>query len=261
MGSASIQGELWGARAKDWTELGEPVSVPAFEAVFDRAGVKRGTKLLDLGCGAGGALALARDRGAVVAGLDAAANLVAIARDRLPGARILRGDLEELPFADREFDVVTGFNSFQFAGDIVQALREARRVCKPGGSVTILCWGPKERCESVTSSMAAVAALLPPPPANGSRPLSEPGVVEGLMQKAGLAPVARGEVECPFAWPDVATATRCMLSAGLIVRAVQEVGESAVRQALEPTFAPFRRTDGTILQRNIFQWVMGGPVQ
>src|SRR2546427_9346029 len=82
MGTAPIQGALWGARARDWADLNEPAWRPVFEAAMDQAGVRAGTKLLDIGCGSGGALMVARDRGAEPTGLDAAANLVAIARER-----------------------------------------------------------------------------------------------------------------------------------------------------------------------------------
>src|SRR5688572_31538984 len=98
MGTAQVQGELWGAKAGDWTTLQEPGWRPVYETVLREAGVGTGTKLLDAGCGAGGALLVAREMGADVAGLDAAPALVAIARERLPGARIEVGELEELPF-------------------------------------------------------------------------------------------------------------------------------------------------------------------
>jgi ubiquinone/menaquinone biosynthesis C-methylase UbiE len=128
MGTAPMQGALWGSRPGDWAELGEPMSRPAFEAVYARANVGGVTRVADLGCGAGTALVYARSLGADVTGLDASAPLIEIARSRLPGARLEVGDLEELPFADGSFDVVTGFNSFQFAGDIPRALGEAARV-------------------------------------------------------------------------------------------------------------------------------------
>ena len=255
MGGAAIHGDLWGARAADWAELGEPVSRPAFAAVFDRAGGD-GTRVLDLGCGAGTALALARSRGAEVAGLDAAGALVEIARARLPGARIEVGDLGDLPFADAGHDVVTGFNSFQFAGDLPRALREAARVCRPGGSVTMCVWGPRERCETVAHTMAAMAALGPSPPPSPRPPLSTPGVIEELLEQAGLTPAAAGDVDCPFRFPDAATAWRCFASAGLAVRIIREVGEEVVRRATLASLAPFTRADGSIVQQNRFHWVM-----
>src|SRR5690348_13987371 len=110
MGSADVQGELWGGRAEDWAALTEPVGVPFYEAVFDRLEVGPATRLFDAGCGAGLALVLAEKRGATVSGLDASRGLLDVARRRLPHADLRRGDLEALPFEDGVFDAVTSFN-------------------------------------------------------------------------------------------------------------------------------------------------------
>src|SRR6185295_10877461 len=110
MGNAQIQGDLWGDRAREWTDLQEGAFKPLYEAAYNAANVTKGTNMLDAGCGAGLALITAAARGATVSGLDAAAGLVAIAKERLPGADIRVGELEELPFGDAAFDVVTGFN-------------------------------------------------------------------------------------------------------------------------------------------------------
>ena len=74
-----------------------------------------GTRLLDVGCGGGFALLLAARRGAAVSGIDATAALVEIARERIPGAPLAVGDLEDpLPYDAGAFDVITAFNSVQF---------------------------------------------------------------------------------------------------------------------------------------------------
>jgi cyclopropane fatty-acyl-phospholipid synthase-like methyltransferase len=88
MGTAEVQGELWGARARDWADVQEPPWRPVYEAVLTRVGVLPGAKLLDIGCGAGGALAVARGLGAEISGLDASEALAAVARERLPEAHI-----------------------------------------------------------------------------------------------------------------------------------------------------------------------------
>ena len=105
---------MWGSRAQDWARRGEPAWTNVFTAVLDQAQIGEGIRHLDIGCGAGGTLVLSRQRGAIVAGFDAAENLAAIARQRLPDAEILVGDMEDLPFADQVFDAVTGINVFQF---------------------------------------------------------------------------------------------------------------------------------------------------
>ena len=259
MGSALVEGELWGAKARDWAELCEPVSRPAWPVLFERLGVGPGTRLLDMGCGAGGALQYARGLGAEVTGLDASAALVEIARKRIPGACIEIGEVEVLPLDDEAFDVVTGFNSFQFAGDIPRALSEARRVCRRDGRVGIVCWGRKEDCESM-ASMLAVGALFPPPETPPPPSISEAGVLEGCLESAGLNPVDQGEVEIPFEFPDAATACRAMMAAGVVVRAERMLGTEKVLEALLSSYGPFTLADGSIRQMNTWKWVAAKPV-
>ena len=180
MSSAQAQGRLWGAAARDWAELAEPVQAPFFEAALDALGIESGTRLLDAGCGAGLALVLAARRGAAVAGLDASAGLLAVARERLPEADLREGDLEALPYEDDTFDAVTAFNSIQYAGNPTAALREIKRVARPGQRVAITTWGRPEQCE-MRAVLAAIGSLLPPPP---------PGA--GGAVRAGRAGRARG---------------------------------------------------------------------
>src|ERR671937_2340012 len=168
-GSAQVQGELWGARARDWAEVQEPAQGGLYGPVLDAAGVGEGTRLLDAGCGSGVAAAIAHERGARVCGIDAALPLVEIARERVPGAVFQAGEIEELPYGDDGFDVVTGFNSFQYAADPVRALREARRVARPGGQIGIAVWGLPEETEAL-GFLKAMASLLPPPPPGAPGP-------------------------------------------------------------------------------------------
>jgi hypothetical protein len=60
MGSAQIQGDLWGTRAGEWADLQEGSFRPLYEAGFSAAHVDTGTSLLDVGCGAGLALEMAQ---------------------------------------------------------------------------------------------------------------------------------------------------------------------------------------------------------
>ena len=193
MGSAQVQGKLWGPGARDWAELNEPCCTPFYEAVFDAIAVGPGMVMLDGGCGGGFAWQLAAKRGATVTGFDACAPLLDIARERVPAADIRQGDLESLPFAGHTFDAITAFNSVQYQADPVAALRELRRVAKPRAPVAILTWGAPERCQSRVI-LAAIGGLLPPPPpgAEGPFALSVPGKLEKLAEAAGLVPGAGG---------------------------------------------------------------------
>ena len=108
MGSATVQGQLWGRAAHDWAELQEPLAAPLWEAMLAAAGVGPGTRVLDAGCGAGGASVLAASRGARVNGLDAAAALLAIA--------ILTGDWFEVPDRGQQGCIALIARALQRAG-------------------------------------------------------------------------------------------------------------------------------------------------
>lgn len=257
MGSAEVQGALWGAAAEDWAELQEPAGAPIFEAAFDALGVGDGTRLLDVGCGSGYALELAAKRGASVSGFDASAGLLAVARRRLPEADLRQGDLEALPYDDEAFDAVTAFNSVQYATDPVQGLREIRRVATKGAPVAVATWGDPERCDARVV-IAAIGALLPPPPpgAGGPFALAAPGALEALVESAGLTAERALEVSAPFVYPDVATAERANLAAGPTRAALQHVSVDAVRSAFAAALGQFVQADGMVRLDNVFRVVV-----
>src|SRR5688500_1545857 len=113
-GSASRWGPLWGARPADWA-LSEDQQVATYEAALDRVRMVPGTRVLDIGCGAGSFLRLVADRGGKPHGIDASEALIAFARSRLPDADLRVGEMEDLPWGDDSFELVTGFNAFFFA--------------------------------------------------------------------------------------------------------------------------------------------------
>src|SRR6266540_6746100 len=121
-GSATRWGPLWGARPADWA-LSEDLQRPTYEAALERTGLAPGQRVLDVGCGAGAFLRLVAERGGVPHGLDASEALIAFSRTRLPDADLRVGEMENLPWDDDTFDLVTGFNAFFFADDMVAALR------------------------------------------------------------------------------------------------------------------------------------------
>ncbi len=259
MGTSQIQGRLWGARAADWAEANEPAWEPLFRSALDCLGVRPSARLLDIGCGAGGTLIIAHACGAQIYGLDAAENLVAIARRRLPEATIEIGEMEDLPFEDDMFDIVCGINSFQFAGNVARALSEAGRVCRPGGTVGMLVWGQRKDCDIVNAVMPAVFALLPPAPAGSAPPMqfADRAVVEELMQQAGLVPFKLHELAAALIFPNSATAVRAIMSAA--ARAIHHAGEDDVREAIAGRLGPFTRDDGSVVLNNRFLLTLATP--
>ena len=256
-GSAAAQGRLWSARARDWAEVQEATLLPLFDAIADGLGIGAGTRALDVGCGAGRFLRRAADRGADVAGLDAAAALVAIARQRLPGGDLREGEMERLPWDDASFDAVSGINAFQYATRPEVAAAEAARVVRRGGRVAMATWGRPEDCEA-GAHLGALGALLPPPPPGAPGPfaLSRPGALASLARAAGLQPVDEADVEVVWAYPDERTLLRGLLSAGPAVRAIAEAGEARARDAVLAAVAPYRTPGGAYRLRNVFRYAV-----
>lgn len=258
-GTGETNGRIWGLRAADWATIQERQCAPAYYEVLDKGEVGPGTRLLDAGCGAGMALGLAAQLGAEVSGFDASDALLDIARTRLPDASFALGDLEELPFEDNTFDVVTGFNSFQFAADPVAALGHARRVTKPGGRVFVMTWGEPAGMEAA-ALVAALKPLLPPPPPGSGGPfaLSEQGKLEELAVSAGLTPLEVFDVAAPWQYPDLKTAQKGLGSSGVAAMAAEISGQDALDAAHESALAPFRQADGSYRIGATFRVLMAG---
>jgi SAM-dependent methyltransferase len=256
MGTAQIQGKIWGERAQDWADVQESVAIPLYETVLRRAMVGKGTEVLDIGCGSGIFCEMAASRGARVSGLDASEPLLEIARQRVPSGDFRPGEMEDLAFADHSFDLVTGFSSFQFAANPVAALQEASRVSRTG-AVVIAVFGKPDESQS-TAYITAMGAFLPPPPPGAPGPfaLSVDGALEGLAQKAGLTPGIVETVACPWVYPDAETALRGLLSSGPAIRAMQAGGENRVRQAILDAIAPFKTSSGGYHLSNSFRYML-----
>lgn len=261
MGSAIVQGQLWGALARDWAMYGEQLCLPLQGAALDAAHVTSGTRLLDAGCGAGLLALLASLRGAEVSAIDAAGSLLEIARERVPSADVRQGDLEALPFTDASFDAVTAVNSIFYANDMSAAMREIARVVRPGGRVVITAWGPPERCEVMTDIFSKLGPLMPPPPPGSATAhpgaLSQPGALAAVLAGAGLQVADEGEVACPFVFPDAEISWRAHRSAGPNQLAMAHSGEAAVRAVFADADRAHTRPDGTIRYENVFLWAAG----
>jgi SAM-dependent methyltransferase len=255
--TAAVNARLWSGRAQDWAEVQERVVRGLYQTVLERTRVGSGTRYLDIGCGAGLAAQMAASRGAQVSGIDAADGLLAFARSRVPAGAFRRCDMEVLPFEDAEFDVVTGFNSFQFAGNPIVALGEARRVAKSDGLIAIVTWGRPEGMEAA-SLITALRPLLPPAPPGAPGPfaLSEETALRKFAGDAGLRPVELFDVDNAFFYPDEATALRGINSSGIALRAMENSSAEAVTAAHAAAIAPYRQPDGSYRIKAVFRCLL-----
>jgi SAM-dependent methyltransferase len=255
-GSATRWGPLWGARPVDWA-LSEDLQRPTYEAALEHTGLAPGQRVLDIGCGAGSFLRLVAERGGVPHGLDASEALIAFTRTRLPDADLRVGEMEDLPWDDDTFDLVTGFNAFFFANDMVAALREAGRVAKAGAPVVIQVWGKHEHCDFEAMKVIA-RPFFPPRPANAppDPDLSQPGALHGCATQAGLVPESEFDTTWASEYPDAETLGRALVAvAGLAVIAGPE-REEELKTAIVDGLAPYRRADGSYRLSNEYHYLI-----
>jgi len=250
-------GRAWGERATDWAYLMEPYARRANDALFDRAGVGPGTRLLDIACGSGYAATVAAGRGATVAGLDASEALIAIARARTPGGDFRVGDMFALPFEDDCFDVATSFNGIWKGCE--DALREAGRVVRPGGLAGFSFWGSPKRL-GLLPFFATMVELSPPGHVDATLNQGDtgrPGVAEQMLADAGLEFAARGAAQVVNEWPDVDLAVRALASGGPSWPALQAVGYDRFAEAISDAFRPLYTEGLGVRIASEFGWIMG----
>lgn len=239
-----IAGDAWGHAALDWAYRFEPYARDAIDHLFEETRVTPGTALLDMACGSGYALGVAERLGATTAGIDASSGLIDIARRRAPATELVTGSMFDLPWADASFDVVTSFNGIW--GGCQDAVDEAYRVLKPGGSVGITFWGPGKALDLRdffivigTTAPGAAEELI------GLATIGAPGVCEEMLETAGFVVGERASTQAVMEATDASDAWRMLRSPGVVLPSLEHVGEDKLRGQVLAAIEPFRAADGS----------------
>jgi len=188
--------------AGDWD--GFSILVAAVGALaLERSSVEPGMRLLDVGTGTGGNVAIpAAQRGAQVVGVDVTPELFEHARRRAVAAGVevewVEGDAQDLPFPDASFDRVISTFGAMFAPDHSRTAAELLRVCAPGGRVVMTTWVN----DGFAGELFQLTGRFMPPPPPGVQPPPLWGVeqhVEEVFGAAGAQPsLSRETVEFEF---------------------------------------------------------------
>ena len=224
--------EGWGRRAVDFATLAEPSQCREYVALHHRLRIGPGDRLLDMACGAGLAVELATAVGATCSGVDASPRLIAVARDRNPGADLRVGDMQDLPWPEDSFDVVTSFRGIW--GTTPDAVAEAHRVLVPGGRLGITVWGHIKRSPGAWMMEPLKLATEPKVEHQAAMvALGRPGAGEALLASYGFVDIERHEIPFVAEFADPETYARAISSVGPAYEAIENVGEEEfVRSAI-----------------------------
>jgi ubiquinone/menaquinone biosynthesis C-methylase UbiE len=196
---------------RKWRADGRSWSQGVTDAVVTAAAVRPGHRVLDLASGSGQpaiSLAKAVAPGGHVTATDMSAGMLKIAeecaaREGLSNMTFRQADAENLPFADGEFDAVTCRYGVMFFPDPVRALRDCRRVLKPGGRVVFVAWGSADQAffgATVGTLKKYVELPRPEPGAPHVFRFSEPGALGSVLSEAGFENVQSEPRSIPIAW-------------------------------------------------------------
>jgi ubiquinone/menaquinone biosynthesis C-methylase UbiE len=212
-----------------------------------------GSKLLDIGCGAGQIAIPAARAGVNVTGVDIATNSLEQARIRaaVEGLKVQfdEGDAEQLPYPDASFDTVVSLIGAMFAPRPDKVAAEMVRVCRPGGRILMVNWTPSG---FVSQMFKAIAKHVPPPQGVPSAMLwgDETSVRERFNEGIQELKLTKGMYPSwsyPFAVPEVVEFFR--QNYGPMQRAfasLEPSNQDMLRHDLEGVFSAHNRaTNGT----------------
>jgi ubiquinone/menaquinone biosynthesis C-methylase UbiE len=202
----------WGRHAERMRRFGMPVSA----WMIEQAHLQPGQRVLELAAGPGDTGFLAAELirpGGTLLSTDAAEQMLEVARSRaaalgIENVEFKRLELEWIDLDTASVDVVLCKWGLMFTLDPEAALREVRRILRPGGRVAVAAWDEPAVNPWATIPTRALIELghteAPDPDAPGMFVLSVPGRLRELLEAAGFVDVLVESVETSRAFSGVA---------------------------------------------------------
>lgn len=206
------QWDIAAAGWKKWSARLDEATGHVSEALVEMAGVRPGSRVLDIAAGYGEpALTAARVAGpdGHVVATDISPQMVAFGRERAAAAGVENlefqvSDAASLDFPSGSFDAATSRFGIIFDPDGEGAAARVRDCLVPGGRMAIASWGPPERMPMIAIPMvtAITKTGAQPPPPGTPGPLSRPTdeAIAGLLEGGGFRDIEVRHAEVSMAW-------------------------------------------------------------
>jgi SAM-dependent methyltransferase len=252
--------EFWNGRAAEkWVaeqQAMDAMLAPVTAALTARARVRRGERVLDIGCGTGATCVIWLAEGAEVTGVDVSAPMLAVAAARTAGkAELVEADASAW-VGDAPFDLAVSRFGVMFFDAPESAFTRIAANLRPGGRLVFVCWRAVAHNPWVSTPMGAIRDLLPETPvpdpsAPGPFSLADRGRLAGILESAGFTSVAIDPLDVALGVASeggAGAAVRFLLELGPAARALAEVDETTRARAAARLLAallPFER-DGRV---------------
>ena len=230
-------GETWARSVERIDRLMQPVT----QALLERAAVRSGERVLDVGCGCGTTSLALAEAGGVVFGVDVSGPMVARARERAAGQGNPTFEVADAAAAklERAYGLLFSRFGVMFFADPVAAFRHLGEALVDGGRLCFACWQPPKQNDWMSLAGQAVAPLLPPPEtppdplAPGPFAFADPGRLRFVLEQAGFVDVSLEDFRTKIhLGRDLDEAMDFQRDVGPVARALAELEGDALERAI-----------------------------